>query len=392
MATDRQILLFDPTSGISGDMSLGALAALGLDQEALRAALETLPIRGWSLDFSALRISGIEAIDARVEVPAEGHHRHLPEIERIIRAGRLPGAAAERALAVFARLAAAEAQVHGVPVEKIHFHEVGAMDAIIDIVGVSVALELLGVAAVRVTPVHVGTGTLTCEHGQMPVPAPATAILLQGFPVVHTGVSAELVTPTGAALLAALAEPVAAGWSAVPLRSGFGAGKRTLPGGRPNFLRAMLWREEVPANGIVVLEANVDDMSPEVAPYVIERLLEAGALDAFLVPIIMKGGRPASIFTVMAAPDASDKLTHILLHETTTLGVRQRWSDRHVTIREIRRVQTSWGPVGIKLAQLPDGSRRAAPEYRDCAALARERGVPLLEVLEEARAAGRKLL
>ncbi|MAE69481.1 MAG: TIGR00299 family protein [Gemmatimonadetes bacterium] len=372
-------------------MAVGALVGLGADPDALRGVLATLPVSGWSLEFVETRVQGIAATDARVHAPEESVYRHVSDIEEIIADADLPGAAAERAGAIFRKLAEAEAKVHGVGVEEIHFHEVGALDAIVDIVGVAVCLELLAVNEVRVTPIHVGTGTVECAHGIMPVPAPATLELLQGFPVVHTGLPAELTTPTGAALLATCATPVPEGWRGTPLRAAYGAGKRTLPGGRPNLLRATLVSAEPPSSAVSILEANVDDMSPELVPYVIDRLLEAGALDAFVVPIIMKHGRPASLFTVIAAAEREHDLARLLLTETTTLGVRTRRSDRHVVSREIRRVTTRHGTIGVKLARLPDGRWRAAPEYRDCAAAAREAGVPLLDVMEEARRAGEEL-
>ncbi len=391
MSGERQLLLFDPQSGIAGDMALGACVGLGADAAALRAALETLPVAGWSLELGRVRRQGIAATDARVRVPEEHAHRHLADIEAIIDAGKLPGAAAVRARAVFRRLAEAEAKVHGVAVDQIHFHEVGALDAIIDIVGVAVALELLAVDELRVSPVHLGSGTVDCAHGTMPVPAPATLELLAGFPVVYSGLAAELTTPTGAAILAACAKPVQPGWQGVPLRSAYGAGNRELPGGRPNLLRATLLHAMAPAGRVAVLEANVDDMSPEIVPFVIERLLESGALDAFVIPVVMKQGRPAMLFTVIAPAEVEAACANLLLAETTTLGVRVRHSERHLASRETRRVTTPHGSVAVKLARLPDGRWRAAPEYRDCAALARKLGVPLLEVLEAARRAGDEL-
>ncbi len=389
--SDTQTLLFDPVSGISGDMALGALVGLGVDPEELRGALATLPVSGWSLEFAETRVQGIAATDARVHAPEQAVHRHLADVEGMIASAELPGRAAERAGAVFRKLAEAEAKVHGVGLDEIHFHEVGALDAIVDIVGAAICLELLGVSELRVTPIHVGTGTVECAHGIMPVPAPATLELLQGFAVVHTGLRAELTTPTGAALLAACATPIPEGWRGTPMRVAYGAGKRTLPGGRPNLLRATLLRAEPLIAAVSILEANVDDMSPEVVPYVIDRLLDAGALDAFVVPIIMKRGRPAALFTVIAAADREHDLARMLLTETTTLGVRTRRSDRHVVSREIRKVTTRHGTIGVKLARQPEGRWRAAPEYRDCATAARELGVPLLDVLEEARRAGEEL-
>jgi uncharacterized protein (TIGR00299 family) protein len=385
MKRDKQVLLLDPMSGISGDMLLGALAALELDQDAFRAALASLPIDGWSIEFVPRRISGIAVLDAQVHAPEGHHHRHLPDIERIIDAGDLPGAAAARAKQIFRKLAAAEAAVHGVAVERIHFHEVGALDAIIDIVGVSVALELLAVDGLLVTPIHVGTGTVQCAHGLMPVPAPATLNLLAGFEVVHSGIPAELVTPTGAAVLAALAQPVAAGWSATPLRSGYGAGTRTLPSDRPNLLRASIFSAAPPPGNILLLETTVDDMNPEELPHVSALALAAGALDVYWVPAVTKGGRPAFLLSVIASPAESEQLAALLLRETTSLGVRIHPCERRTLRRETRQVQTEFGPVRIKIAHLPDGGRRATPELRDCQTLAAEQEHPLWRIMEAAR-------
>ena len=389
--TDRQDLVIDPWSGISGDMMLGALVDLGADPEAIRASLGTLPIDGWHIEFQKRVVSGIDATDAKVRAEEAPTHRHLGDILEILSSTDLPPRVAERASGAFRVLAEAEGRVHGVSAEEVHFHEVGAVDAIVDIVGSAIALELLHVEAIRTRAISLGSGTVECAHGTMPVPVPATLELLRGFPVRQLDVAGELATPTGAAMVRAWSEPLAPGSEVVSLRVGYGAGDRQLENGRPNLLRLFLVRDSATPTSVVVLEAAVDDMTPEQVPFAIERLLEAGAVDAFVSNVLMKKGRPGWLFTAVGPGDAERRLAEVLLAETTTLGVRVRHSDRHVVARELHRIPLGDGTVAVKLSSLPGGVWRGAPEYEDCARLARETGRPVADVMAAAQSAATAL-
>jgi uncharacterized protein (TIGR00299 family) protein len=386
------IAYFDCFSGISGNMSLGALLDCGVDPDSLRAELAKLAVKGYRLEIGEVRKAGLRGL--HVEVPVEGDqpHRHLKDIEEIIRSGPLAERVRERSLLAFQKLARAESKVHGEPVEKIHFHEVGAVDAIVDIVGSMICLEWLDVGAVYASPVHIGSGTVKSAHGVLPVPAPATAELLRGVPVYGRDVEAELVTPTGAAILAA----VAAGYGhAPPLRaerSGYGAGTRDLPWA--NLLRVTVGREEKPsaaAERVLVVEANIDDMNPQWYDHVMDRLFEAGAVDVYLAPIQMKRNRPAVTLSAMADESRLDALLGVLFAETTTIGIRMHPVDRRKLDREDRTVETPFGPVKIKVARLAGRVMNASPEYRDCLRIAEEKGVPLKEIYQAAIAAVREL-
>lgn len=320
-------------------------------------------------------------------------HRHLPEIEGIIRRASLPPRAEDRALRIFRRLAEAEGRVHGLPPEEVHFHEVGAVDAIVDIVGTAVALELLGVEEIYSSPLSLGTGFVRCEHGMMPVPVPATVELTKGFPVRLTEVRSELCTPTGAAIVTTLARrvPVPA---FRPLAVGYGLGDRERVD-PPNLLRVVLGEslEEGISSGIerdsvVVLEANLDDCSGEVIGYTIERLFEAGALDAFTIPIQMKKQRPGVLLGVIAPSSCAESLEKLILTETTTLGVRRSERVRSVLPREIVSIETPFGAVSVKRVRTPAGLVDS-PEYEDCRRIARERSLPIGEVYEVVRVAAR---
>jgi uncharacterized protein (TIGR00299 family) protein len=299
----------------------------------------------------------------------------------MIDASALPERAAANAKRVFERLGGAEAKVHGVPVEKVHFHEVGAVDSICDIVGACLAFELLGVEAIHCSPVNVGSGTANTEHGVMPVPTPATAELLSGFPVYSRGPALELTTPTGAAIAATLAT----GFGPMPpMRSaqiGYGAGDRDFPE-HANVLRAMIGETTGASESttVTVMEANIDDAAPQVLGYALERLFEAGALDVSLSPLQMKKNRPGQLLRIVAAPEDRDALAAIVFAETPTLGLRMHEAERRVRARRFAEVDTPWGPVRVKITE--DGG--FAPEYEDCRRLARERAVPLRLVMQEA--------
>ncbi len=386
------IAYFDCFSGASGDMILGALIDAGAALPMLQEHLATLPVQGGSLSAKRVDKNGISATQVSVAGDPDEHppHRHLSDIRGIIESASIPSRVAHRAITIFQRLAAAEAQVHGCPVEKVHFHEVGALDAIVDIVGAMLGLDALGVERVVCSPIPTGTGTVTCAHGVLPVPAPATLNLLVGVPLAPTDVQAELTTPTGAAILTTVADTFGPMPAMTVRRVGYGAGRRDLPG-RPNVLRLVLGDAAATgdADEIVVCEANLDDCSPEVVGYCLERLLEAGALDAYCVPIYMKKSRPAVVLTVLAAAAKVPELEGIIFAETPTFGIRRHSAQRSKLTREVERVETRFGPIGVKIGRRGQEGSTVAPEYEDCRQAARRHGVPLATVMDEALRAWR---
>jgi hypothetical protein len=382
---------FDCFSGASGDMCLGALVSAGWDAAELVGLPARLRLEDARVAVGTARRGAIEG--ARVEVRAGGRqpHRHLRHIEAILDAADLPAAVTERARAVFRRLAEAEAEVHGTSVEKVHFHEVGAVDAIVDVVGTVLGLDALGIERVYASALPLGSGTVECEHGRMPVPAPATARLVRGLPIAPSAVPHELVTPTGAALLATLVDA----WTPPPAytleRVGTGTGGRDLVE-QPNVLRLFVGRLATPGatrRAVAVLETALDDENPQTVGALLPRLLEAGALDAMVVPTLMKKGRPGLWLVVLSEPGRADALARLLLAETTTLGVRVRHDERIELPRRAAEVATAFGAVALKVASLPDGGERAVPEFESVRAAAERAGRPLREVAEAALAAWR---
>jgi len=400
-------LYFDCFAGAAGDMLLGALIDLGLPLATLDERLAALGVPGYALSARRVVKRGISATQfrVRVEEAAGGHDHHhghehghnhgrsLAAIEGILRDAPLPPGPRDRALRAFRRLGEVEAGIHGVPVEEIHFHEVGAVDSIVDVTGYFLALDLLGVERVVASPLPVGRGFVDCAHGRMPVPAPATAKLLEGIPVVDNGVEGEVLTPTGALLLAESAEAFG---PMPPMRLsavGYGAGERDGP--LANVVRAFLGegssapRSDAPPGAVSVLEANLDDMRPEIVPHVIEGALARGAVDAFALPALGKKGRPAHLLTVLCPPERRAELVRFLFRETTTLGVRHREAERATAERDWLEVDLPWGRVRVKRARFEGEVVNVAPEYEDCRGLAERAGVPLKEVLDAALAAGR---
>jgi uncharacterized protein (TIGR00299 family) protein len=428
-------------SGISGDMFLGALVDAGVSPQLLEQTVAALGL-GARLEISRVVRSGISAtkvdvwVDGEKDLPREeywakqeaGHHHHahehkhehadhghgdessghrheessgqvaqahshshrgLGEIRKIISAAAISESAKQTAIHIFEALAAAEAKIHNVPVEEVHFHEVGAVDAIIDIACAAVGVEALGVDEIICSPLNVGGGTVKCAHGTFPVPAPATLELLKNAPVYSSEVQAELVTPTGAAIVKTLAQRFAAFPEMKIEKSAYGAGSRDFPG-HPNVLR-LVTGEAVQAlaakttsETITVLEANLDDLNPQVFGYVMDRLLEEGALDAFGMPVQMKKNRPGTLLTVLCKPEDAGKLTQLLFTETTTLGVRRREEMRRALARRWENVRTPWGEVRIKIASMNGTVTNYAPEYEDCRRIAAEQHVPLKTVIQEA--------
>ncbi len=386
------IAYVDCPSGVSGDMMLGALLDAGLSLDDLGAYLSVLPLEGYTLSAELVRRGALGATQARVTVQtAEQPHRGLREILALLEASALPAPVKANAGAVFARLAEAEARVHRVAPDEVHFHEVGAVDAIVDIVGVCSGLHALGVRTVYASALPLGRGSTPSAHGRLPLPAPAVLELLAGAgaPTVPHDASMELVTPTGAALLCTLA--TFAQPAIRPRRIGYGAGARDEPA--PNVLRLWLGEAlagEPEAERLVVLEANIDDMGGELFGHAVERLLGAGALDAWCVPLTMKKSRPAVMLCALARPEQQAALIDIILRETTTLGVRVREVTRLAAERQIRTVETPYGPASVKLKILDGTVIGAAPEYDDCRRLAAEHGAALQDVYAAALALARQ--
>jgi hypothetical protein len=374
----------DAFSGISGDMTVGALIDAGAPAAAVIDALESLST-GARFEVEKTKRSGIAASKFHVHLNAEPQkHRHLSHILTIIDRATISARAKKNAAEVFHRLAEAESSVHGVSIEKVHFHEVGAADSIADIVGACVAFDLLNVDDVHSSPINVGSGTVMTEHGVLPIPAPATANLLAGKPIYARGPAMELTTPTGAALAATLSSAFGV---LPPMRIssvGHGAGDRDFKES-PNVLRVLIGeRTGAPESTVVsVIEANIDDSSPQVLGYALERLMEAGALDASLSPLQMKKNRPGSLLRVIARPQDQELLAQLVFAETSTLGLRIHSAERRIETRQIVEVDTQFGKIRIKVS----GHGSFAPEYDDCRAIAARTGTPLPEVLSAAQAA-----
>ena len=382
------IAYFDCFAGISGDMTLGALVDAGLSLEDLKRELAKLNVDGFTIEAAKIVKNGITGTKVTVTTEEQKAHRHLRHIREIIEASALSETVKKRSLAVFETLAVAEATIHNTTPEKIHFHEVGALDAIVDVVGAVVGLELLGIDRLVVSPIGVGTGYVDCQHGRIPVPAPATLEILKGIPLRATGIEAELTTPTGAAIVRTLADEFGPGPDFAPDRVGYGAGTRDLT--IPNLLRVVIGRTEsndYEIDRVDQIEANIDDLPPERFEFVMERLLEQGALDVLLIPVIMKKSRPAVMLQVLARSTDTETLLKTVFQETTTLGVRLRSVERRKLPRAIREVETSIGKVRVKVSRLGGEIRDLAPEYEDCKRLAREHDLSLGKVYELARQA-----
>ncbi len=426
-------------SGVSGDMFLGALLDAGVPARVLEEAVAALGV-GARLEISQVVRSGISAtkvdvwVDgekdvARASSPAKGQHQHnhdhdhghghhddhqhsavdpvseashpltpehshghgrgLTEIREIIGKAAISATAKKTAIAMFEALGAAEAKIHATSIEEVHFHEVGAVDAMVDIVCAAVGAEALGVAEIVCSPLNVGGGMVKCAHGTFPVPAPATVELLKDAPVYSSGLQAELVTPTGAAIVKTLVRRFAEFPAMKIEKSGYGAGSRDFPG-HPNVVRLIVGEAastlaaKTASEVITVLEANLDDLNPQVFGYVMDRLLEEGALDVFGMPVQMKKNRPGTLLTVLCKPEDASKLTQLIFTETTTLGVRRRDEVRQTLARRWENVRTPWGEVRIKIASLNGTVTNYAPEYEDCRRIAAEHQVPLKSVMQEA--------
>ena len=379
---------FDCFSGISGDMTLGALLDAGVPIEQLRSELQGLNLPGWDLTAEKVWKNGMAASYAKVRAQDTQTHRSLSAILGIIEKSSLAPSVKAPATAIFTKLGEAEAAVHDVPLEKIHFHEVGAVDAIVDIVGACIGFSALGIESFACSALNVGGGTAKMAHGVLPVPAPATARLLLGKPTYSNGVQKELVTPTGAAIVTTLCTSFGPQPPMTVNAIGYGAGTADLEG-QPNVLRLMVGEAAekhaaADSETIRVLEANLDDMNPQIYGYFLEKALAAGALDVFSTPVQMKKNRPGMLVSVLCNPEDESKFHEMLFAETTTLGIRTYTAERRVLARQWETVHTNFGDVRIKVARLNGHIRQASPEFEDCRKLAEAKNVPLQRVMDEA--------
>jgi uncharacterized protein (TIGR00299 family) protein len=384
-----RILYFDCFSGISGDMTVGALLDLGLDQADFHDQLSRLQLGGYRLDIAKKPKNGIMATDFNVILldeydhthePQHSHalHRNLKDIEAIIDNSELVAEIKELSLKIFRRLAEAEAKVHGKEINEIHFHEVGAIDSIVDIVSTAICINMLKVDAIYASALNTGSGMVACAHGLLPVPAPATLEILKGVPVYSSGVQAELVTPTGAAIIKTLAQDFMALPPLLVESSGYGSGKRDLD--HPNLLRVVLGSVLEDKGSLLLLETAIDDMSPEIYSYLFPLLMENGALDVYLTPIYMKKNRPGVLLTVLCRASDAHPLEEIIFRETTTLGIRKIAVERDELERESMIIESRWGLARIKVAGREGVILKYAPEYEDCQRIARKQGLPLKDV------------
>jgi hypothetical protein len=382
-------LYLDGFSGLSGDMMLGALVDLGVDAKHLRRALRRLPVKNWDLRARRVERAHLAAVKVDVTVRGRQPERRLSDIRRVVERARFSQEVTARALRVFERLVRAEARVHRMPIERVHLHEVGAVDAIVDVVGAMIGLETLGWPRVVCSRLQVGSGTVTMAHGTFPVPPPAVAELLRGRPIEGSTLEGERVTPTGAALAVTLASDFGPLPPMRVERVGHGAGTRDDPG-HPNLLRALLGdlvEEAAVYETVIVVQTTIDDMNPQLYGHLMERLFDAGALEVFYTPIQMKKNRPGTMATVICPQPRMEAITAVIFRETTTIGFRYLPMGRIEMARRFDRVRTPWGPVRIKASQWNGDVMQATPEYEDCRALALKRGVPLKEVLASALAA-----
>jgi len=382
-------LYFDCFAGASGDMILGAAVAAGVDPDALRQQLSLLNIEGFSIDFDTVTKSGLSATFARVNTVHEHKHRHLADIRRIICDSRLSDSVKERALTVFTRLAEAEGRVHNEPIEQVHFHEVGALDAIVDVVGAAICFELLKIDRFLCSPLHVGSGTVEMAHGRFPVPPPAVAELLKGAPYYSTEIKGELLTPTGAAIITSVCEE----YGPMPLMkvalTGYGAGAREYEK-FPNALRIVIGESATVSSSeecLLMIETNIDDASPQIIGHVMDQAFLLGALDCYFTPVQMKKNRPGVLLSILCDREFKEPLMEMLFSETTTLGVRSYEVNRRALERRIVNVETVYGSIDVKVGLLNGRAVNAMPEFDQCREAARNAGVALKEVEDAARLA-----
>ncbi|MFZ5966911.1 MAG: nickel pincer cofactor biosynthesis protein LarC [Bacillota bacterium] len=424
----ERVLFFDCFSGISGDMTIGALLDLGIDQQVFLNELSKLNLDGYRIEVRKAVKMGITGTDFHVILETDCHHdeeehnqhhhqeehghhhehhhhhehdhvhqhnthhhehvhRNLHDVEHIIDGSQLKDAVKEMSKKIFRLVAEAEAKIHGKPIEEVHFHEVGAVDSIVDIVGTAICIDLLGVKEIYGSPLHIGTGFVKCAHGLFPVPAPATLEILKNVPVYNKGIQTELVTPTGAAIVKALVQA----YGDIPPMEisavGYGLGRKDLE--IPNLLRVCLGKKKDNSR-VLMLETNIDDMNPEIYGYIMEKAFEKGALDVFYTPIVMKKNRPAVKLSVLCEEQCADALEKMLFRETTTFGIRKYQVDRSTLERKIIKIKTKYGVVSIKLGLIDGKIGKYAPEYEDCKEVALGFGIPLQKVYEDVMMAVKK--
>ncbi len=381
---------FDCIAGASGDMILGALIDAGLDVAALKAELRKLPITGWDIVARKVEKICFAATKVDVQVSPQPHSRPLPVIEAVVRESDLSESVKRQALIIIRMIAAEEARIHGMDIESVHLHEVSGEDAILDICGALVGIELLGIERVVCSPMPLGRGFVSGAHGQIPLPSPATVGLLKGVPIVGSPIQAELVTPTGAAILKHLASR----FGELPAMRldhvGYGAGSYDFP--IPNLLRVFIGEADTntfTTDTVTVLETNIDDQNPEQVAHLMEQAFAAGALDVTMTPTQMKKGRQGVMLSVIAPPAQTEGLRSLILTETSSLGLREQTQQRSILQRDRLEVETPWGKTFVKVGHLPNGQHKYAPEFEDCRVLARKAGVPLREVYVAAETAAR---
>ena len=383
-------LYFDCFAGASGNMILGALVALGVDKDELVEQIRLLDITDFEIEFTTRDKSGISAVHAEVRVPHEHAHRHLHHIEKIIDGSRLPENVKRRAVEIFTKLAEAEAKIHGIDVQKVHFHEVGAMDAIIDVVGACIGFEMLGIEKFACSRIHVGSGFAQMAHGKFPIPPPAVAELLKNAPVYSTEIEGELITPTGAAIIATVCDE----FGAIPEmrleKTAYGAGTREYKN-FPNALRLILGEIETQrrrdaesfkgkSENLLLIETNIDDLSPQILGFVMERAFELGALDCWFTPIQMKKNRPATMVSILCEQAKREVLSGLLYRETTTLGIRVREVERDCLPREMVKIETEFGEIDVKIARYNGVVVNSMPEFDQLKKAALENNVSLQKV------------
>ena len=382
-------LYFDCFAGASGDMILGAMVAAGVDPATLREQLSLLSVDGFSINFETVTRSGLSATYARVESKDEHKHRHLSDIKKIIESSGVSDAAKKLSSDIFTRLAEAEARVHNELIEYVHFHEVGALDAIVDIVGAAICFDLLQIDRFVCSPLHVGSGTIEMAHGRFPVPPPAVAELLKGVPFYSSDIQGELLTPTGAAIITTVCKEFGPIPQMIADVTGYGAGTRQYKD-FPNVLRVMIGETEANtanAERLSMLETNIDDMSPQLLGHVMERAFDNGALDCYFTPVQMKKNRPGVLLSILCERDRKQELMNFLFTETTTLGVRSYEVERRALRRSLVRVETQYGPIDVKVAHLNGRVVNEMPEFEQCRAAATKAGVAVKIVEDAVRAA-----
>jgi hypothetical protein len=377
-----KIAYLDCFSGISGDMFIGALIDAGLPHEELRKVLQSLPLEGYSLEVTREERNLLFGTRFKVKVTRDPQpHRRFSDIRDLIRAGNLSPSVRDKSIAIFESIAVEEGKIHGCSAEEVHFHEVGAIDSIVDIVGSVLGMEYLGIGTACASSLPLGSGFVETAHGRIPLPAPATVALLRGIPVHDSGLKEELVTPTGAALVKGLVHSFGPLPPMVIEKVGYGVGSRNLAD-RPNLLRILIGQAQGGAHEetVVILEANLDDTNPEWLGFLMERLFEAGALDVVFSPGYMKKNRPAGLVHVMGKPHQKDQLMDLLFSESTTLGVRFHFTQRRILERFSVEMDSPWGRIKVKKVFRPDGSFHLLPEFEECRRIAKEKGLPMKDV------------